>query len=49
MNLGLSRLAVFEDCKATTLTTRPPRPVEAPDLGCWGVRVGWLVKKEKKK
>ena len=23
-NLGLSRIAVFEDCKATALTTQPP-------------------------
>ena len=25
MNLGPSRIAVFEDCKATALTTQPPR------------------------
>ena len=26
-NLGQSRMAVFENCQATALTTRPPRPV----------------------
>ena len=25
MNLGLSGIAVFEDCNATALTTQPPR------------------------
>ena len=25
LNLSLSRIAVFEDCKATGLTTQPPR------------------------
>ena len=24
-NLGLSRIVVFEDCKATALTTQPPK------------------------
>ena len=24
LNLGLSRIAVFEDCKASPLTTQPP-------------------------
>ena len=27
LNLGLSRIAVFEDCKLTALTTQPPRLV----------------------
>ena len=27
-NLGRRRMAVFEDCQAITLTTRPPRPVK---------------------
>ena len=26
-NLGQSRIAVFKDCNATTITTRPPWPV----------------------
>ena len=25
LNMGLSRIAVFQDCKATALTTQPPR------------------------
>ena len=29
-NLGLSRIAVFIDCKTTALTTQPPRLVEQP-------------------
>ena len=27
LNLGPSRLAVFEDCKVTSLSTKPPRLV----------------------
>ena len=31
-NLGQSRMAVFQDCQATALTTQPPRLVLNPNL-----------------